>query len=96
MLNSNIGPNSAPLRGIRLQNFGDLDFDFSRTLKVRCDSAIGLPIYGFLLRVNSIIWPKMALLRDISLQNMSDLEFDLSKSLKVKSNGAVGLPYAHI
>ncbi len=28
---------------------GDLHFDLSRSLKVKCESAIGLPIYGFLL-----------------------------------------------
>ncbi len=80
MLNSNIGPNSAALRDIRLQNIDDLDFDLSRSLKVKCDGAIGLPIYGFLLMVNSNIWPNTALLQDISLQNMSDLEFDISRS----------------
>ncbi len=69
-----------------------LDFDLSRSLKVKCDGVIGLPIYGFLLMVNSNIWPNTAFLRDISLQNMSDLEFDLSKSLKVKANDAFGLP----
>ncbi len=31
------------------QNLSDLDFDLSRSLKVKCDSAIGLPIYAFLL-----------------------------------------------
>ncbi len=47
MFNSNIRPNSAPLRDItciRLQNLGDLEFDLSRSLKVICDSVIGLPI----------------------------------------------------
>ncbi len=92
MFNSNIGPKWAPLRDIRLQNLGDLDFDLSRSVKVKCDSAIGLPIYGFLLMINSNLWPNTALWRDISLQNMSDLDFDLSRSLKVKSNDAVRLP----
>ncbi len=32
-----------------LQNLSDLDFDLSRSLKVKCDSVIGLHIYGFLL-----------------------------------------------
>ena len=62
------------------------------SLKVKCDGAIGLLIYGFLLMFNSNIWPNTALLGDISLQNMSDLAFDLSRSLKVKSNGEIGLP----
>ncbi len=53
MFNSNMGPNYAPLRDIRLQNVGDVDFYPSRSLKVKCDGAIGLTIYGFLLMFNS-------------------------------------------
>ncbi len=53
MFNSNIGPNLAPLRDISLQNLGDLDFDLSRSLKVRSNGAVGLPIYDFLLMSNS-------------------------------------------
>ncbi len=49
MFNSNIWPNSAPLQDIRLQNLSDLEFDLSRSLKVKCDDVIGLAIYGFLL-----------------------------------------------
>ncbi len=30
----------------------DLDFDLSRSLKAKFDSAIGLPIYGFQLMFN--------------------------------------------
>ena len=55
MLNSNIWPNSAPLQDIRLQNLSDLDFDLSRSLRVKCDSVIGLPIYAFLLMFSSNI-----------------------------------------
>ncbi len=33
----------------------DLDFDPSKSLKVQCDSVIGLPIYAFLLMFNSNI-----------------------------------------
>ncbi len=36
---------------------GDLDFDLSRSLKVKFDSAVGLPIKGFLLLFNSNIGP---------------------------------------
>ena len=75
MFYSIIGPNSAPLSDIRHQNFGDLDFDLSRSLKVKYDGIIELPEYGFLSMVNSNIWPNTAPLRDISLQNMSDLVF---------------------
>ncbi len=49
MFNSNIWPNSAPLQDIRLQNLSDLEFDLSRSLKVKCDDVIGLVIHGFLL-----------------------------------------------
>ena len=87
---SNIWPNLVPLRDIRLQNHSDLDVDLSRSLKVRCDGAIGLPIYGFLLTVNSNIWSNSAHLRDIRFWNLSDL--DLSRSLKVKYEGVTGLP----
>ncbi len=41
-----------------LKILSDLDFDLSRSLKVKFDhSAIGLPIYGFLLMFNSNIGP---------------------------------------
>ncbi len=46
---------------------GDLDFDFSRSLKVKFHGVIGFAIYGFLLTVNGNIWPKLAPLRDIRL-----------------------------
>ncbi len=36
---------------------GDVDFDFSRSLKVKFDSAIRLTIYGFLLMFNGNIGP---------------------------------------
>ncbi len=62
MFNTNVGPKEAPLRDIRLQNLGDLEFDLSRSLKVKGDVAIGLPIYGFLLMFNSNIGPKLGFL----------------------------------
>ncbi len=34
-------------------NKNDLDFDLSRLLKVRCNGAVGLRIYDFLLVFNS-------------------------------------------
>ncbi len=49
MFNSNIWPNSGPLQDIRLRNVSDLEFDLSRSLKVKCDDFIGLAIHGFLL-----------------------------------------------
>ena len=42
MFNSNIWPNSATLRDIRPQNLSDLDFDFSRSLKVKCDFGVNI------------------------------------------------------
>ncbi len=42
------------------QNLSDLDFDLSRSLKVKCHGVIGLAIYGFLLMINSNIGPNMA------------------------------------
>ncbi len=51
LINSDIWPNSAPLRDIRLRNLSDLDCDLSWSLKVKCDGAIRLPIYGFLIKV---------------------------------------------
>ncbi len=36
---------------------GDLEFDLSRSLKVKWESAIGLPTYGFPLMFNSNIGP---------------------------------------
>ncbi len=91
MFNSNIWPNSAPLQDIRLQNLSNLAFDLSRSLKVKCDSVIELPIYAFLLMFNSNTWSNSAPLQDIRLRNLSDLEFDLSRSLKVKCDDVIGL-----
>ena len=85
MVNSNIGPNSAPLRDIRLWNLSDLDL--SKSLKVKSDGVIGLAIYAFLFMVNSNTEPNLAPLRDM-VWNVSDPDFDLSKSLKVKSDSA--------
>ncbi len=49
MFNSNKWPSSAPLQDRRLRNMSDLEFDLSRSLKVKCDDVIGLAIHGFLL-----------------------------------------------
>ena len=57
MVNSNIWPNLTRLQDIRLCNPFDLDFDLSRSLKVKTDGVIGLAIYGFLLMVNSNMGP---------------------------------------
>ena len=44
-------------RDIRLWNVSDLEFDISQSLKVKCDSTIVLPIYGFLLMFITNIGP---------------------------------------
>ncbi len=46
---------SYPLLDIRLSNLIDLDFDLSRSLKIKCYLAVGLPIYGFLM-FDSNMW----------------------------------------
>ena len=86
-VNSNIGPKQALLQDIRLRNLSELECDLSMSLKVKCESPIGLPIYGFLLMFNSNIGLNQAPQRDISLKNLG-----VSRSFKVKSTGAVGLP----
>ncbi len=40
-----------------LQNLSDLDFEISRSLKVKCEGAIELPTYGFLVMFNANIGP---------------------------------------
>ncbi len=54
-----------------------LDFDLSRSLKIKSDGVTEFPVYGFLLMFNSNIGPNMAPLREVRLQNLSDLDFDL-------------------
>ena len=44
MVNSNKGPNLAPLLDIRLQNLSDIEFDLSTSLKVKSNDAVGLSI----------------------------------------------------
>ena len=36
---------------------GDLEFNLSRSFRVKFDSAIALPVYGFLLMFNTNIGP---------------------------------------
>ena len=47
------------------------------SLKVKCDSAIGRPICGFLLIFNSNIWPNYGPVWNKTVQNLSVIEFDL-------------------
>ncbi len=63
-----------------------IEFEHSRSLKVKSDGAVGLiKICYFLSVPNSNIWPNWASLRDASLHNVSHLDFDLSRSLKLSS-----------
>ncbi len=76
MFNSNIWPNLAPLRDIRLQNLSDHYFDLSRSLKVNVMVLLDSSYMWFvLLMFNSNIWPILAPLRDKRLQNLRDLTF---------------------
>ena len=45
IFNSNLWPNSARLQDVRLRNLRDLEFDLSRSLKVKCGSVIELYAY---------------------------------------------------
>ncbi len=85
--NSNIYPNSAPLLYTSPQNQSDLDFDLSRSLKVKSDAAVGHSIYDFLLMlILPVTYGQFQLLMtDIILQNLND--HDLSSSPKVKYDG---------
>ena len=49
MVNSNIGPNLAPVQDIRLCNLGELDFDLSMPLNVKSNGAVGLSIYELII-----------------------------------------------
>ena len=70
----------------------DLEFDLSRSLKVKGDDAIIKPTYDFLLVNNSEYMAICSTLQDIDTQNMQDLELDLSGSLTVEGNGAIRKP----
>ena len=67
----------------------DLDFNLSRSLKVKVDGAIRKPTYDFLLVNDGEYMPICSILGDIATQNMHDLESVLSRSLKVEVNGAL-------
>ena len=69
----------------------DLEFDLSRSLKVKCEDFIGFSLYAFLLMFNSNIhvFGITAPLQYIRLQNVSDLEFDLSRPFKVECDSVI-------
>ena len=76
---------------IAIQHEHDLEFDLSKSLKVKVYGAIRKPTYDFLLVNNSKYMPICSILWDIKNENMHDLEFELSRSLKVKVDGAHSL-----
>ena len=80
------------LGDIATQNMHDVEFDISRSLKVKEDGAIRKPTYDFLSVNNSKYVPICSILRDIATENRHELEFDLSKSLKVEVNVASTKP----
>ncbi len=58
MFNSHRLPNSAPIQDIRLRNLSDLDFDISRSLKLKGDGVIGhiwFPIYIYMYIVTTCL-----------------------------------------
>ena len=59
----------SPLGDKGLWNPSDLDFDHSRSIKVKSDDVIGLAIYGFLFMIKSNIGPNSTPLRDMTLES---------------------------
>ena len=57
-LKSRVNSHTVPhyMHALILHHFRHLNFHLSRSLKVKCDGGIGLPIYDFLLVFNSNIW----------------------------------------
>ena len=64
----------------------DLDFDLSRSLQVKSNSANWKHIHEFLSITNSKFGPICKRFQVTALWNMLDLDFELSRSLQVKAN----------
>ncbi len=62
----------------------DLEPDLLRSLKVKFDGTIHLPIYEFPLGLNSNVWLNSAPSRDITLHSLSELDFDVPRSNLMK------------
>ena len=75
------------------QSLSDLDFELTRSPKVKCDGAVGLSICDFLLVSNSNTWSNSGPLPDISLRNRSDLDSDLSSSRQSKVIASMDSPF---
>ncbi len=52
MCNNNIWPNSVSFQATRLQSLSVFEYDLLRSLNVKSNGVIGLPIYGFLFMYN--------------------------------------------
>ena len=63
---SEVGP-AGTITRYKAGNLTGLEFDLSRSLKVKSNGVIGLTIYGFLLMVNSNKGTNSAPLQDIRL-----------------------------
>ena len=72
---SNIWTNSAPSRDIRLRNLSGLDFDLSRSLRVKHDSVIGRSIYSFILVYTSKNMSISLRLAVIATQNIFSISY---------------------
>ena len=86
---NNYMPTCSSLGDITIKNIHSLEFDLTRSLKVKVYWVIRMPTYLFLLVNNSEYMSMCSILRDRAIQKMHDLEFDFSKSLKVKVDGAI-------
>ena len=77
MNNSKYVPICSILQDIDVQYMQELEFDLSRSWKVKVDDAITNSTYDLLLVNNSKYMPACSISWDVATQNMHDLEFDL-------------------
>ncbi len=68
-----------------------LTISFKVNQMAKCDYAIGLHIYGSLLKFNSNIWYNSAHWGDIRLRNLNDPNSDFDQG-QARSNMMVPLP----
>ncbi len=64
LVNNSIWLNSAPLWDMRLQNVTDLDFDLSRSRKVKSNGAVGTPDIWLLI---SVVISHMSIFRHLTV-----------------------------
>ena len=65
------------LGDIATQYMHDLEFELSRSLKVKIEGPIRKSTYDFLIVNNCNYMPICSIFRDIVTNNMHDLEFDI-------------------